>query len=89
ERTSRLGHEARVGRVEEVMVEGPSRRDPGRLTGRTRHNRLVHFPAEPVLRAGTYARVRVTAASTTNLLGELVEVVAEPTHRRRIPVSVA
>ena len=89
ERTSRQGHEARVGRVEEVMVEGPSRRDPGRLSGRTRHNRLVHFPAEPALRAGTYARVRVTAASTTNLLGELVEVVAEPTHRRRIPVSVA
>ncbi len=88
ERTSRLGHEARVGSVEEVMVEGPSRRDPSRLSGRTRHNRLVHFPAPRPLRPGTYAEVLVTGASTTNLVGELVDVVAEPTHRRRIPVSV-
>jgi tRNA-2-methylthio-N6-dimethylallyladenosine synthase len=89
ERTSRLGHEARVGQLEEVMVEGPSRRDPGRLSGRTRHNRLVHFPSERPLRPGTYASVRVVGASTTSLVGELVDVVSEPTHRRRIPVSAA
>ena len=89
ERTSLQGNEARVGRIEEVMVEGPSRRDPDRLSARTRHNRLVHFPSERALRPGTYAEVRITAASTTNLTGELVEVLAEPTHRRRIPVSAA
>ena len=89
ERTSRLGHERRLGEVEEVMVEGPSRRDPGRLSGRTRHNRLVHFPSDRPLRPGTYASVKVTGASTTNLTGELVEVLSEPTHRRRIPVSAA
>lgn len=87
ERTSRLGHVARIGMTEEVMVEGPSRRDPSRLSGRTRHNRLVHFPSERPLRAGTYVQVLVTEASTTNLVGELVEIVAEPSHRRRIPVS--
>jgi tRNA-2-methylthio-N6-dimethylallyladenosine synthase len=87
ERTSRLGHEARVGLVEEVMVEGPSRRDPDRLSARTRHNRLVHFHADEALRPGTYATVLVTSASTTNLVGELVEVVAPAAHRRRIPVS--
>ena len=89
ERTSRLGHVARIGHTEEVMVEGPSRRDPGRLSGRTRHNRLIHFPSEHPLRPGTYAQVLVTEASTTNLIGELVEVVAMPSHRRRIPVSLA
>ncbi len=89
ERTSRLGHEARIGRVEEVMVEGPSRRDPDRLSGRTRHNRLVHFPSSEPLRPGTYAQVRVIGASTTNLVGEVIEVVTAPTHRRRIPVSAA
>jgi tRNA-2-methylthio-N6-dimethylallyladenosine synthase len=87
ERTSRLGHEARIGLVEEVMVEGPSRRDPDRLSARTRHNRLIHFHADEPLRPGTYASVAVTAASTTNLVGELVEVLAPPAHRRRIPVS--
>ncbi len=33
------------GRVEEVLVEGPSRKDPSVLTGRTRQNKLVHFAA--------------------------------------------
>ncbi len=87
ERTSRLGHEARIGRTEEVLVEGPSRRDPDRLTGRTRHNRLVHFPSPAALRPGTYAEVLVTGASTTNLVGELVGVLDTPRHRTRIPVS--
>lgn len=87
ERTSRLGHVSRIGAVEEVLVEGPSRRDPGRLSGRTRHNRLVHFPSAALLRPGTYASVVVTGASITHLTGEFVEVLARPAHRRRIPVS--
>jgi tRNA-2-methylthio-N6-dimethylallyladenosine synthase len=88
ERSSLLANRARIGRVEEVLVEGPSKRDPARLTGRTRHNRLVHLPRpESGLRAGSYATVRVTDASTTNLRGELVEVLAAPTHRTRIPVT--
>ena len=87
EHSSRQDHEARVGRVEEVLVEGPSRRDPQRLTGRTRHNRLVHFAADEPMRAGTYATVLVTGASTTNLVGDPVEVLAGPAHRTRIPVS--
>ncbi len=38
-------HRARVGRVEEVLVEGPSKKDPTKASGRTRQNKLVHFPA--------------------------------------------
>jgi len=87
ERTSRLGHQARVGRTEEVLIEGPSRRDPDRLSGRTRHNRLVHLAASAVLRPGTYASVLVTDATTTHLSGELVDVLAAPAHRTRIPVQ--
>ena len=34
-----------VGSTQEVLVEGPSKKDPSRLTGRTRTNKLVHFPA--------------------------------------------
>src|SRR5690606_33410651 len=48
ERSSLAAHEARIGRVEEVVVEGPSRKDPAVLTGRTRQNKLVHFAAERI-----------------------------------------
>jgi tRNA-2-methylthio-N6-dimethylallyladenosine synthase len=88
ERSSRIANDARVGRLEEVLVEGPSKRNPDRLTGRTRHNRLVHFEPTSPVRAGSYASVEITRASTTHLLGELREVTAEPTHRTRIPVRV-
>jgi tRNA-2-methylthio-N6-dimethylallyladenosine synthase len=50
-----------VGRTHEVVVEGPSKKDPSRLTGRTRTNKLVHFEddgAEP----GSVCSVRVTRA---------------------------
>ena len=85
ERSGARRHEARVGRVEEVVVEGPSKRDPAVLTGRTRQNKLVHFPSGPI-RVGTYAEVRVTGAGAHSLRGELVEIVAPATHRTRIPV---
>ena len=86
ERSALARHRARVGRVEEVLVEGPSRKDPEVLTGRTGQNKLVHFPASP-LAPGTFATVRVTGAAPHHLSGELVEVTARPRHRTRIPVA--
>jgi tRNA-2-methylthio-N6-dimethylallyladenosine synthase len=88
ERSALARHEARIGRVEEVVVEGPSKRDPSVLSGRTAQNKLVHFPSERPLRAGTYAEVLVTGAGPHFLRGELRDVLAVPTHRTRIPVSV-
>jgi tRNA-2-methylthio-N6-dimethylallyladenosine synthase len=88
ERSARMRHQARVGRVEEVVVEGRSRRDPADATGRTRQNKLVHFPAEP-MRPGTYATVRVDRAGAHHLRGELVEQVAAARHRTRIAVTAA
>jgi tRNA-2-methylthio-N6-dimethylallyladenosine synthase len=85
ERSARAKHQARVGRVEEVLVEGPSRKDPDVLTGRTRQNKLVHFIGEAA--AGAYADVRVTRAAAHHLAGDLVAVTAKPRHRRRIPVA--
>ncbi|MEM8902911.1 MAG: tRNA (N6-isopentenyl adenosine(37)-C2)-methylthiotransferase MiaB [Actinomycetota bacterium] len=87
ERSARAKHEARVGRTEEIVVEGPSKRDERMLTGRTRQNKLVHFPSEAPLRAGTYATVDVIGAGAHSLRGELREIVATPTHRTRIPVA--
>jgi tRNA-2-methylthio-N6-dimethylallyladenosine synthase len=87
ERSALVRHQACVGRVEEVLVEGPSRKDPAVTTGRTRQNKLVHFPAPAPLRPGTYAEVRVTGAAPHHLAGELVEVTVPARHRTRIPVA--
>ena len=99
ERSSRLANEARMGRVEEIVVEGPSKKDPAVTSGRTRRNTLMHFPSPPgpSPRPGTYARVEVTAAAANFLRGALVDVEAPPparaadapSGRRRIPVAVA
>ncbi len=87
ERSALARHQARVGRTEEVLVEGPSKRDRSVLAGRTRQNKLVHFASEERLRPGTYCEVRVTSAAPHFLRGDLIRVTEPPRHRARIPVS--
>ena len=90
ERSSLRANLARVGLIEEVTVEGPSKKDPSVLTGRTRRNTLVHFAGPESTRsikAGTYATVRITEGKANHLLGELVEITIPARHRTRIPVS--
>jgi tRNA-2-methylthio-N6-dimethylallyladenosine synthase len=89
ERSALARHRERIGRTEEVVVEGPSRRDPTVITGRTSQNKLVHF--DPVAgrppATGSYVDVRVTGAGRHHLTGELLAVTARPSHRVLIPVS--
>jgi tRNA-2-methylthio-N6-dimethylallyladenosine synthase len=89
ERSALASHRAREGRVEEVIVEGPSKRDPGMTSGRTAQAKLVHFraPEGQVLRPGSFADVLITRGAPHFLAGELIEVTAGPAHRTRIPVS--
>jgi tRNA-2-methylthio-N6-dimethylallyladenosine synthase len=87
ERTALLKHQAREGRVEEIVVEGPSKRNPGVITGRTRQNKLVHFASSTPLRPGTYGTVLITRGAPHFLEGELQEVLFEATHKIRIPVA--
>jgi tRNA-2-methylthio-N6-dimethylallyladenosine synthase len=87
ERSGLARHEARIGRTEEVLVEGPSRKDPNVLTGRTRQNKLVHFEASAI-RPGTYATVAVTGAAPHHLRGDLVEVTRPAAHKTRLPLLV-
>jgi len=82
-----IKHEARIGRVEEVIVEGRNKRDADAFTGRTRQNKLVHFKSADALRAGTYATVEITSAARFHLSGQLLEVGAEPTHKVRLSVQ--
>ena len=89
ERSALVKHAERVGGLEEVVVEGPSKRDPAVTTGRTGQNKLVHFasPEGRPIASGSYADVRVTDAARHHLAGDLVAVTARPSHRVRIPVS--
>jgi tRNA-2-methylthio-N6-dimethylallyladenosine synthase len=59
-------NEALVGTVQEVLVEGER---GGKLYGRTRTNKLVHFPGEA--RPGELVQVRIERASPWSLQGEL------------------
>jgi len=87
ERSALARHDGRIGRTEEVLVEGPSRKDPDTLTGRTRQNKLLHFASEPI-RPGSYATVRVTGAAPHHLRGELVAVTHGAAHKTRLPLLV-
>ncbi len=87
ERSALARNQARVGRVEEAIVEGPSKRDPAMTSARTGQNKLVHFAADRPLRAGTFVEVAITGAAPHHLMGELHAVTAAPTWRTRIPVA--
>jgi len=78
ERHALARNQARLGRIEEILVDGPSKRDPGRLSGRSRQGKLVHTPAAAHLGPGDYTRARVTDAAPHWLTGDLVA---------RIPVA--
>jgi tRNA-2-methylthio-N6-dimethylallyladenosine synthase len=64
----------RIGRMEEVLVEGPSRTDPLLLRGRTRRNTTVNFDGAAA--PGDLVPVLVTGASSTTLRGRQEALVA-------------
>jgi tRNA-2-methylthio-N6-dimethylallyladenosine synthase len=67
-------NEQRIGLVEEVLVEGPSRTDSSRLRGRTRRNTTVHFTGDA--QAGELVAVAIDAATSTTLSGRQAALVA-------------
>jgi tRNA-2-methylthio-N6-dimethylallyladenosine synthase len=68
QRSARERAQRFVGRTVEVLVEGPSRTDPERLRGRTRHNKAVNFSG--LAAPGELAEVEITAATSQTLSGE-------------------
>jgi tRNA-2-methylthio-N6-dimethylallyladenosine synthase len=64
---ARERNEERVGRVEQVLVEGVSRTDPSLLRGRTRRNTTVNFSGTAA--PGTLADVLIEGATSTTLRG--------------------
>jgi tRNA-2-methylthio-N6-dimethylallyladenosine synthase len=64
-------NQKRIGRVEEVLVEGPSRTEPSLLRGRTRRNTTVNF--DGTAPPGALVHVRIEAATSTTLRGTQAE----------------
>jgi len=62
--------QAMVGSVQRVLVEGPSRKDPNELTGKTENMRSVNFPAPPRL-VGQFVDVVITEAMSNSLRGRV------------------
>jgi tRNA-2-methylthio-N6-dimethylallyladenosine synthase len=88
DRSALRRHQARVGAREEVLVEGPSRRNDQMLSGRTRQGKLIHFPVvENPLRAGSLVSVDVTYGAPYYLLGEMHAVLRAPRHKIRVPLA--
>jgi tRNA-2-methylthio-N6-dimethylallyladenosine synthase len=63
--------EAMVGSVQSVLVEGPSRRDPNELTGKSENMRSVNFAGHPRL-VGQFVDVLITEALSNSLRGRIV-----------------
>ena len=70
EQANAISH-SMVGGVQHLLVEGPSRKDPHDMKGRTENNRIVNFAGEPRL-IGQMVDVRITAALTNTLRGEVL-----------------
>jgi tRNA-2-methylthio-N6-dimethylallyladenosine synthase len=74
QRVAEARNRKRIGRVEEVLVEGPSRTDEAVLRGRTRRNTTVNFTGVAV--AGELVPVAIEDATSTTLRGTAVAAVA-------------
>ncbi len=68
---SSVSKKADIGRILEVLVEGPAKKPIGAMMGRTSGNKVVVFQASDV-RPGEYVQVKVTRATSATLIGNLV-----------------
>ena len=66
--------EAMVGTVQEVLVEGPSKRNPAEFAARTGNNRTVNFAGGSDL-VHSFANLRITEARHHSLRGELINAI--------------
>jgi len=62
---------AMVGSVQRVLVEGPSKKDPNELTGKTENMRSVNFAA-PARLIGQFVDVVITEALSNSLRARVV-----------------
>ncbi len=79
---------SRLGTVQRVLVEGPSRKDPNELMGRTECNRIVNFPGMPRL-VGQMVDLTITGALPHSLRGEVAGVESVAAQSAAVPSLTA
>ena len=62
--------QAMIGTVQNVLIEGPSKKNPKEMTGRTENMRYVNFPA-PANLVGQFIDVQITEAMSNSLRGRI------------------
>jgi len=73
-----------VGTEQRLLVEGPSKKNPMELTGRTENNRVVNFEGTPDM-IGQFIDVKITDVFSNSLRGDVIR--REPEMGLRIAVS--
>ena len=74
------------GTEQRILVEGPSKKNPMELRGRTENNRVVNFEG-PHSVIGQFVDVRITEALPNSLRGELIRTESEMNLRRDVAPS--
>ncbi|MCP4043737.1 MAG: tRNA (N6-isopentenyl adenosine(37)-C2)-methylthiotransferase MiaB [Gammaproteobacteria bacterium] len=72
---------AMVGGVQRILVEGLSRKDPLKLSGRTENNRVVNFAGDAAL-IGSFVDVEITESLPNSLRGRRLQTVATAVHNQ-------
>ncbi len=60
------------GKIHEVLVEGPSKKDKTRWQGRTDTNKVVIFATKDNIAVGDFVNVKITNSTSATLFGELI-----------------
>ncbi|MCB0793820.1 MAG: tRNA (N6-isopentenyl adenosine(37)-C2)-methylthiotransferase MiaB [Flavobacteriales bacterium] len=80
-----------VGQVQEVLIEGTSKRSQDHLFGRNTYNAVVivpRFQGAEELKPGQYIQARIISATSGSLQGDPVGIGMEPARRSPEPVSI-
>lgn len=96
ERSAVRKHGDRIGNIEEVLIDGPSKKNPSVWSGRTRQNKLVHVSVSDTLGQidrklvpGSYVNVRIDSAAAYFLRGEYLGLIRHPKIKRRLEFTVS
>jgi tRNA-2-methylthio-N6-dimethylallyladenosine synthase len=75
---SLLSNKKQIGKIDKVLVEGPSKRSDDHYCGRDGRNSMVIFPKGDV-KKGDYVMVKINDCTSATLLGEVIEI-CSPNH---------
>ncbi len=67
-----IQNEKYIGTIQNVLIEGPSKNDPNKLTGRTDSNKVIVFTPNGTEKIGEYVNLKITENHRWFLIGEIL-----------------